>query len=234
MSEIIAHAEFGKRLEAGELAITLVGMSNVGKSYWSRRLAQEGGFAHVCCDDLIEVELRGILEELGYRGGIADIAKWLDQPYGSQFAQNQQRYLDFEIAAMQNIVNQLEQGSPNGNTVVDTTGSVVHTNQQICERLGALTTVVYLEATPNMQREMFELYIAEPKPVVWGDIYHPKADESPEQALARCYPKLLAYRSGLYAEMSHVTISRETSLGMTGISGFLEHVRDSLPKSATS
>jgi shikimate kinase len=203
-------------------------MSNVGKTYWSKRLAEEAGFTHICCDDLIEAEVADVLKELGYNGGIADMAKWLGQPYDQQFTKNQQKYLDLEIATMQNIIERLEQGSLDGNTIIDTTGSVVHTSPEIRARLHALTTVVYLEATANMRHEMFKLYIAEPKPVVWGDIYRPKSGESPQAALARCYPKLLAHRSGLYAKMSHVGIPRETSLAIASASDFLSYITQSV------
>lgn len=227
MTKSITPVEFKARLDQGKLALTLVGMSNVGKTYWSKQLAQSQGFTHLCCDDLIEAELSDVLQELGY-SGIADMAKWLGQPYDPQFPTNQQKYLDLEIQTVQDIINQLEAGSLEGNTVIDTTGSVVHTSPEICEKLDELTTVIYLEATPAMQEEMFKLYIAEPKPVVWGEIYSPKAAEKPEEALARCYPKLLAYRSQLYAKMSHVTIHRETSLGMKNVDEFLSYVKKSL------
>lgn len=208
-------------------AVTLVGMSNVGKTYWSKRLAAEAGFTHICCDDLIETELGDVLQELGYSGGIADMAKWLGQPYDPQFPKNQQIYLDLEIATMQSLITQLEQSARDTSVIIDTTGSVVHTSSEICEKLQALTTVMYLEATPEMRHEMFKLYIAEPKPVVWGDIYAPKTDETPEQALARCYPELLAYRSGHYAAMSDVTIPRKKALAIEDIQDFLGYVSGS-------
>jgi shikimate kinase len=210
--------------------LTLVGMSNVGKSYWSKRLAEEAGYRHLSGDDLIEAELGDVLRQLGYSGGLSGMAKWLGQPYEPQFAQNQQRYLDLESATLQIIIDQLEKGLLTGPVVIDTPGSVVHTSTEICERLRALTTVVYLEATPETLEEMFELYIAEPKPVVWGNIYQPQADETPEEALARCYPKLLAYRSKLYEKMSHITIPRNKSLVMSDPDFFLNYIQDSLTR----
>ena len=225
----ITRDEFEKRLHDGNLALTLIGMSNAGKSYWSARLAQEMGFSHICCDDLIEAEVGHLLEELGYKGGIADMAKWLGQPYDIQFAKNQQIYLDLEIATLESIISQLEKKSSKGNIIIDTTGSVVHTSSEICAKLKELTTVVYLEATPDMKHEMFERYIAEPMPVVWGDIYSPSAGELPKEALARCYPNLLAYRSGLYGGMSHVVVPAETARqNIKNADDFLAQVKEIL------
>lgn len=216
--------EFDQRLKDGHLTLTLVGMSNVGKSYWSGQLARQSGFHHYCCDDLIEAELSDVLQELGYKG-IADMSKWLGQPYDERFAANQQTYLDLESATLRAVISELEQGRTQGNTVIDTTGSVVHTDPKIQAKLNELTTVIYLEATDDMREEMFKLYIAEPKPVVWGDIYKPETGESPQEALARCYPDLLSYRSKRYAAMSSVTIPRTKSLQLTDSQALLDQIK---------
>lgn len=228
MAETLTQTEFDKKLQANELALTFVGMSGVGKSRNSKNLAQELGFGRICCDDEIEKELEEVLRELGYSGGIADVSRWLGQPYDDRFAVNQQKYLDLEIATMQDIIRQLEQDSFKGNTVIDTTGSVVHTSAEICAKLSDLTTVVYIEASADMQHKMLELYLAEPKPVVWGNVYNQRGGESPHEALARCYPDLLAYRSRLYASMADVIIPRPV-LEMADAKAFLEHVRAALP-----
>ncbi len=223
----LSSQEFERRLKAGELKLCVVGMSNVGKTHWSKQLAKQG-FQHLCCDDLIEQKLGDELVKLGFSGGIADMAKWLGQPYDKQFAANQQRYLDLEVETMQQIIDDLENGKLQGNTIIDTTGSVVHTHPEIRQKLHALTTVVYLEATDKMRHEMFKLYIAEPKPVVWEDIFKPEAVETNADALARCYPQLLKHRSDRYADMAHITIPREISLAVTDSIGFLKHLKNSL------
>jgi shikimate kinase len=208
-----------------QLKLSLIGMSNVGKTYWSKLLAQNG-FTHLCCDDLIEQKLGRELLELGYVGGIADMAKWLGQPYDERFAANQKRILQMETDVMREIIAWLEDGSQTGNIVVDTTGSVVHLDPAIRRQLSKLTTVVYLEAGREMEQEMFQLYIAEPKPVVWEDKFQVKNGETQLEALARCYPELLEYRSGLYEAMARVTIPREVSLAMTGagVASFLAYL----------
>lgn len=229
MTETITRPEFDAQLEAGELALTLVGMSNVGKSLWSTRLAEQAGFGIIGCDDIIEAELGTVLQTAGFSGGISDMARWMGQPYDPQFPANQQTYLDLETMTMRRTLDQLGQPSLGGNTVVDTTGSVVHTSPEICRGLTERSTVIYLQATADMCQKMFELYIAEPKPVVWGDIYQRGEGETCGDALAACYPKLLAHRSRLYQRMSHVTMSRQTSLGLGNAQDFLGQVRDMLP-----
>jgi len=229
--EALTLAEFENRLATGKLRLSLVGMSNVGKTYWSRLLARDG-FTNICCDDLIEQKLGHELLELGYVGGIADMAKWLGQPYDERFEANQRRYLQLETDTLREIIASLENDDQSGNIVVDTTGSVVHTDPAIRRKLSELTTVVYLEASGEMRQEMFQLYIAEPKPVVWEDKFNIQAKETNIEALTRCYPELLEYRSGLYEAMSHVTIPWETSLAMTGagVAAFLAYIKSVLPQ----
>lgn len=223
----ITQSEFEERLQAGKLVLTLVGMSNVGKSYWAERLAKECGFTHISCDDLIETQLGDELKMLGYRG-IADVAKWLGQPYDEQFASNQQKFLNVETEIVLSLTRRLKADHLKGNIIIDTSGSVAHINQLVQKELERYTTVVYLEATHDMQDEMFRLYLSEPKPVVWGDLYQPEPGETSQQTLARCYPKLLAYRSQHYAAMSHITIHRRSSLKMVNATDFMARVQNSL------
>ena len=229
--ETLSRSDFDARRDDGELSLTLVGMSNVGKSYWSGRLVNEAGFNRVAMDDLIEAELGTVLQDAGYSGGIADVAKWMGQPYEPQSAANQQTYLDLETMMMRQTIDRMANPPLGGNVVVDTTGSVVHIDQEVGRELGKHSTVVYLEATPEMRQKMFEMYIAEPKPVVWGDVYTQSAGESTDDALARSYPELLARRSVLYRQLAHVAIPHEVSLAIASTDEFLAYVRDMLPSS---
>lgn len=219
-------ARFDRQLASGGLVLTLVGMSNVGKSYWSQRLEESRGFRRFCCDDMIEDGLREILDKLGYRG-IEDVSKWLGQPYDKRFPANQRAYLDLEAASLEAIITELDQKT-SPNVVIDTTGSVVHLDRALRQVLCESSLVVYIQLSENERQKMFERYLAEPKPVVWGDIYRPKSGESTEQALRSCYPELLAYRDGLYQDMAQITIAASALVELSA-DGFLDLVRQSLP-----
>ncbi len=229
MSKKITRTEFDQSLSSGRLPLTLIGMSNTGKTHWSRLLARDYGFTLLVCDDLIEAPLRSVLSHQGIAPGIEGMAIWMGQPYEKQFAENQRTYLDFEAETMATIAHGLERDLYAGSVVVESSGSLVHLDQTIQKKLAALTTVVYIEASPKMQQRMFEMYIGNPKPVIWEDLYAPRANESPNQTLARCYPELLAYRSKLYAAMADVTIPLEVSLAMTETKQFLEYIKNALP-----
>jgi shikimate kinase len=227
--ETLSRSDFDARREDGELSLALIGMSNVGKSHWSGRLAQEAGFNRVNMDDLIEAELADVLRTEGFSGGIVDVARWMGQPYEPQSPRNQQRYLDLETEMMHQTIDSLANPPLGGNVVVDTTGSVVHTHPKIGEELAKHSTIVYLQATDDMRQEMFEKYMRERKPVVWGDAFTQADDETHEQALARSYLELLERRSELYLDMAHVAISQEVLHAIESTDDFLSYVRDGLP-----
>ena len=49
----LSKSQFETLLEENRLVLSFIGMSNIGKTYWSKKL-QGVGFKHIDCDDLIE------------------------------------------------------------------------------------------------------------------------------------------------------------------------------------
>ena len=221
----LSKLQFEQLLKNNELMLSFVGMSNIGKTYWSKKL-HTIGFRHFSCDDLIEAKLEPILNKLGY-AGIEDVSRWMGQPYDKKFAANQEKYLSLEREIMEDIFAQVKNGK-NQNTVIDTTGSVIHTNRNICDRLKQYSMVVYIEAPESMREKMFKQYIKEPKPVVFGDIYNPQDNETKMQTLSRCYRKLLDFRSALYTEYADVIIPREVIGENMNVHQFMALIRNSL------
>jgi len=221
----LSKLQFEQLLKNNELMLSFVGMSNIGKTYWSKKL-HTIGFRHFSCDDLIEAKLEPILNKLGY-AGIEDVSRWMGQPYDKKFAANQEKYLSLEREIMEDIFAQVKNGK-NQNTVIDTTGSVIHTNRNICDRLKQYSMVVYIEAPESMREKMFKQYIKEPKPVVFGDIYNPQDNETKMQTLSRCYRKLLDFRSALYTEYADVIIPREVIGENMNVHQFIALIRHSL------
>lgn len=193
---------FLEKLKNNNLVISLIGMSNIGKSYWSNRLTKLD-FDHICCDDLIENKLKPELHERGYKG-IKDMAKWLGQPYDSQFKENEEKYLSLENITMQEVFNQVKNSKRN--TVIDTTGSVIHTDDKMVKMIKKNSLVVYIEASPEMKEEMLSKYLAHPKPVVWNNNFKQEKNETKEIALAKSYKKLLETREKLYKNLADISI----------------------------
>lgn len=221
----LSKQQFDQLLQKNHLVLSFIGMSNIGKTYWSKKL-HNISFRHFSCDDLIEAKLGPILNKLGYTG-IEDVSRWMGQPYDQRFETNQQKYLSLEQEVMEDIFTQVKNGKKQ-NTIIDTTGSVIHTNENICERLKQSAMVVYIEAPESMKEEMFKKYLEEPKPVVFGDVYNPKDNETETQTLSRCYRELLDFRSALYFKCADVIIPREAIEKNMNVQQFISLIKQSL------
>ncbi len=193
--------QFDDLLGENQLVLSLIGMSNIGKTHWSKKLKKHG-FEHISCDDIVEEKLAPELVAKGYKG-LADMAKWMGQPYEDHSPANQQAYLDHEIAVMQEIFANLPKPT---NTIIDTTGSVIYTGPDHHDNLNQKTLIVYLRAPETMKEDMFKNYIENPKPVLWGESFNQQDNESTDDALARCYPELLDFRTNLYEKYANITI----------------------------
>lgn len=185
------------------MKLSLIGMSEVGKTMWAKRL-EALQYKRFSCDDVIEEKLGAELLPLGY-SGIEDVAKWLGQPYEERYTKNSKRYLELEEESMKEILD-TARADEDSDIVIDTTGSVIYLDESIVSRMKDETTVVYLETPQSVQDEMYELFLAYPKPLMWADQFAMQAGESKQQALARCYPELLRTRTEKYRQYADVTI----------------------------
>lgn len=183
---------------------SLIGMSNIGKSFWSKRIAAAHGYTRFDCDTDIETMLGAELTRQGFKG-IHDVAQWMGHPYAPQYPEASRQYLDCEAHAIGAALDAIA-ATPDRNTVIDTTGSVIYLSPDLLARLRAATTVVYLEATDAHKAQMFQNFVSFPKPVIWGDAYRPAAGEGGDDALKRCYGDLLNDRDRRYRALAHVTI----------------------------
>jgi shikimate kinase len=188
------------------MRLSLVGMSGSGKSFWSGKLSRSG-FRRMCCDDLIAARL---VEELGSkRGGIATVGRWMGLPFEPHYREREAAYLGCEMEVMNQILVEIDTGDddPEENVVIDTTGSVIYTGESTLTKLRRCSIVVHLSTPIEIQKMMLEAYMKKPRPVLWRNMFAQRPDETTEQALARCYPKLLSSRERQYEALAHVTIS---------------------------
>ena len=188
------------------LKFSFIGMSGAGKSHWSQKLAT-AGFRVIRVDDRIEQKLAPELAAGGHRG-IGGVAAWMGWPDQPAYREREQKYLAREVESMAESLNEIEASGDEG-IILDTTGSVAYTGEEICRRMQNLTTVVYLAATPAEEQILIARYLSDPKPVLWGDQFIQRPGESAKDAVARCYPLLIAHRKELYEKYAHRIVSME-------------------------
>ncbi len=177
--------------------ITLVGMSNDGKSHMAKAL--EGcGWRRICIDDLIAAKLRPILQEAGFSGDIRDVAKWMGLPYEVRSPENQRLYLECENQAMLEALASLDDQP----TIIDSTGSFGQTDTEVQAVVKLKTRIIYMRGAKHSRIERLQRFFAEPKPVVFGELYTRLPGESVDDSMARSYAELDKARGKWFETMA--------------------------------
>lgn len=127
---------------------------------------------------------------------------WPDSP---KYAEREAQYLEEEIHTLGEILTGLEREWERS-LVLDTTGSVIYTGNNLLLRLRRRMTVVHLAASADEQQLLIERYLSDPKPVLWRGAFQPKLGESARETVARCYPALIAARRQSYEALAHCTL----------------------------
>ena len=195
-------AEFERRYAENRLHIALVGMSNIGKSYTGLRLAKTFNF------NLIEVD-KLIWEALG-QDSMADFAAWQGQPYSEGYAEREAKSIALESDATAKAIS-----SPDGNSILDTTGSVIYTDNSVQNILISDWYIVHISASDEAIEMLKTVYFKHPKPLIWNGHFKCKTGQLPDEAILECYPSLLASRAKAYAALADATIGSNVILDST-------------------
>jgi shikimate kinase len=189
------------------MRIGLIGMSGAGKTSLALKLAA-AGFEHIDCDRLIAAKLGAALERP--LATVDDLGAWLGFPYEAGFRDKEARYVACEIAVLREIAEQLARTSAHGrNLVVDMGGSAIYIGKARFLKLRRLITVVYLAVPREAHAQMLQEYLRRPRPIIWRGRFRPKRGESHAEALARCYPKLIAFRERRYEALSDLRLNSQ-------------------------
>ncbi len=187
-------------------AVTLIGMSGIGKSYWAERLQRECAFSRLSCDQAIGKALMGLYPTL-VRGEEADISQWMRNPWEPEYAARAAEYLALEAEVTQDAIDGLTPDA--ASSVIDTTGSVIYLPTELLHRLRNRTTVVYLRHHAAHEERLYQTFLAHPKPLIWGACFRPQQGESTIDATRRCFRDLLRMRASQYASLAHLAIDAE-------------------------
>ena len=205
MLQNLTPGEFDAHLAGQTLRLAFVGMSNGGKSYRSKVLHHEKEFTWYQVD-----------EEIGRALGLANIesmSAWLGYPADEGYAKREGQYLELEGRFTKNASQQVH----GTNFVFDTTGSVVHLNQEALSALRDNVLVVHLDVGEDSIPKMLERFFAEPKPVAWSGYFATEEGEPVETALKRSYPHLLHQRLSRYRNLAHINIPAQELHDATGM-----------------
>ena len=182
-------------------------MSGSGKSYWSEKLSRHG-FKRFCLDDLIAQKLSAELSRED--GSRLTLGEWMGFPFQDGYRKREDLYLFCEKQLMAEVLDWIDENVCHGlheeNVVLDTTGSVIYSGDNILNRLKSLTEVVNFAVPVVIREAMLRQYLSNPRPVLWKGLFSIGPGESIEEALFRSYNALLDSRDVLYHELADIEI----------------------------
>jgi len=189
----LSRAEFDARYAAGTLKVAFIGMSNIGKSYTAMRLATTYDF------NLIEVD-KIIWENLGYDSMDA-FARWQGHPYTDGYGEREKHSISLETKATRTALKTKKR-----NPIIDTTGSVIYTDEDVLNTLREDYYIVYIEAMEDHLERLKAQYFKQPKPLIWAGHYEKLEGKSETESILECYPRLLTSRNKAYAKQADTTL----------------------------
>ena len=189
----LSRAEFDAYYAAGTLKIAFIGMSNIGKSYTAMRLATKYDFS------LIEVD-KIIWENLGHDSMDA-FAQWQGHPHTDGYAERERHSIALETDATRKALK-----TPKRNPIIDTTGSVIYTDDDVLKLLRQNYYVVYIEAMKDHVERLKVQYFKHPKPLIWAGHYEKLEGKTETESILDCYPKLLSSRAKAYRQLADITL----------------------------
>jgi ribonuclease HI len=234
-----------------EKVITLIGMSGVGKTYFSEKLAS-WGWGHYSCDVEIGKDLLGLDREMK-AADISALHEFLglpgDEAQGglpmAEYKRRQRLYKNAEIVSLMNLRRRVA-ASGKRKFVNDSTGSLVEiTNEDVIDFVGRSSLVVYIRGSGAQEEALVERATAYPKPIYyppalfdgWVDEYvaeqgldgHVSMD--PVGFSRWVFPKLLAARLPKYQSIADeygVTIESSDLEGVESEQAFFEVIAKAL------
>ena len=213
---LLSRAEFDASYKAGKLNLAFVGMSNIGKSYTATRLSKTYDFQLVEIDHLIREELE--------HDNMADFAAWQGQPYTEGYDEREAVSISLETKATQKAMTPVS-----GNSLLDTTGSVIYIDKEIKQQLQTAFLIVHIAAGAEDLKRLKDDYFALPKPLVWRGHYQKLEGRTEEESILACYPKLLQSRKIAYETLADVTLASSFVLNIeTSMDDVFESIREQL------
>ena len=183
--------------------LTFIGLSGIGKSYWTKRLAKSLQLDRICIDDEIGKRLKSTLNKSD--PNIRDLASWLGFPFEDRYKVNSKIYLEIEEETTKQALNLIK--STQNKFILDTTGSFIYLSDQLCSEVKKHTKIIYLELPEADFTPMFEQFIEHPKPVIWGDKFKFSEDADKLELLKKQYPDLIKWRAKKYSKLADLKIS---------------------------
>jgi len=235
-------------------AITLIGMSGLGKTYLSNILAS-AGWVHYSCDEIIGTQsLADYIDAPVTKDDLSALSRFLGKlgnpAQGGlplhEFKRRQKLYYDAERAALKNIPKALSETRKN--FVHDSTGSFCEImDTAVIDKVGMETLVIYIKANAEEEKNIQQRALDYPKPLFfppgqfddWLDIYMQEknsgavGDISPDDFARWVFPRLFESRLPKYqalADRYGITLASADVAGIKDSAALIDVIAASLPE----
>ena len=216
----ITESQFKKELnnlKNRKYNIIFLGMSGSGKTYWSKKLAKKFKLNHVEFDELIgkSRELANLIKNYLGKDSAEKLGNYFGKPWNNEYESKEIHFLSIERKFLSKRYN--------SGTILDLTGSAIYHPSQM-RKMVKTGLAIYLETSKKAQNEMFRIFMRDPKPICWNNLFKKRGKENNEKSLERCYPMLLKSRAKLYEKYADVKIPFEVHKNAKSPEKFIEIV----------
>jgi shikimate kinase len=133
-----------------------------------------------------------------------------------KYLEQEAKFLQAEQEEMEKMIAEIST-NPEKNFLVDLTGSAIYV--PAIEKISQYGTVVYLKAGEEQYAQMQENFLADPKPVCWGEELLAQWQEAidngnPEKELPKLYAALLQYRHKHYEKYADTILEWDEHRGV--------------------
>ena len=186
------------------MKLTLIGMTTVGKSYWSQQF-EAAGFERINLDGIINDNLIAHIGDSQVQTHEA-ISSWLGLPSEARYAENEKKLMQFETEAFKYALSILESKPKNARVILDTGGSLIYASPRYWHLLRQLTPIIYLKMDDTIHQKLVENYLRDTRWVLWNGCFDAKKGETMMETYSRCYHNLIRTREKLYETYADYTI----------------------------
>ncbi len=200
--------------------ITFEGMSGVGKSFWSERMASAYSYPRSDVDTLISTHplLSSVLINKAGEG-VRQLGNFLGLPYEDNFEERERLYLEAERIVMTDL--------PHAGHVLDLSGSAIYHPDQM-QIIHEHSLVIYLNITASTRKRLLDQNLLNPKPICWNGGFKKSADQTNGEAIETCFERLIDNRTTMYELFADVTIPETEHSSFKDIHDLTDSIKNKL------
>jgi shikimate kinase len=184
-----------------------IGMSGIGKSYWTKQLGQIG-FTAIDCDAKVIAE---VSKQVNIPfSTLSEAGTWMQLPNQEGFEQREALFMQCEKQVIERaidaILNKKIAALSNSRYILDMGGSAIYIGDDILSKLKQNLLLIYFDVSEEVYETMLQNYFANPCPVIWQGKFKRNISQNLADNFLECYANLINYRRNIYLNLADIVI----------------------------